>query len=224
MRKNKKWLLFLVIAFPSAFWVILELSTINSKKLPFFGPKQANGKDTIYYELPPVSFYALNANRDPEKKLYDTVNYPILTLCIIKRSYAAEGYRLEGLLDYTQYKKNDIDKIPIVLLGEIGYSPTGSIISNVRDSLRITLPNIEQCYWPSASFDSLNVSFFKEKPIYVDRSFFVLIDKKRRVRGYYDGRYVAEVKRMIGEYRHLRIHEEKKNLVKENEIKTKANE
>jgi len=44
---------------------------------------------------------------------------------------------------------------------------------------------------------------FKEKPFYVDYSFFVLVDKKRHIRGYYDARYAAEVKRLIGEYQPL---------------------
>ena len=38
--KNKKWLLVLIIVFPSLFWLILETSTINSHRLPYFGPKK----------------------------------------------------------------------------------------------------------------------------------------------------------------------------------------
>jgi hypothetical protein len=49
----------------------------------------------------------------------------------------------------------------------------------------------------------------------------MLLDKKRQVRGYYDGRYVAEIKRLIAEYQHLRLKEEKQKILKANEIKTK---
>jgi hypothetical protein len=222
--KNKKWLLFLIILFPSSFWVILELSTINSKKLPFFGPKQLNGKDTVYYSLPSIAFSILDKNGEMRIKEFDTVNYPVLAITFIKRAYAKNGFRVGGLLDYTQYKKHDIDKIPIVLVYSLDFSPLVNTTNNVKDSLKITLPNIEQGFWKSTSFDSLNRSYFKEKPIYIDYSFFVLLDKKRRIRGYYDGRYVAEIKRLLSEYKHLRIKEEKLNLIKENEIKDKSNE
>jgi hypothetical protein len=47
----------------------------------------------------------------------------------------------------------------------------------------------------------------------------VLIDENRHIRGYYDGRYVAELKRLIDEYRHLRLKEAKQKLIDENTIK-----
>ena len=61
----------------------------------------------------------------------------------------------------------------------------------------------------------------KEKPIYVDYSFFVLVDKNRNIRGYYDGRYIAEIKRLTEEYQHLRIKEEKEGMVSANKIESK---
>jgi hypothetical protein len=216
MSKNKKWLLALIIIFPSAFWVILELSTINSKKLPYFGPKTASGKDTNYYSTGPVQFFTRDASRQFHQKLFDTVQYPILVLSFVKPEYSKEGYRIAGLLDYTQYKKNDIEKIPVLLLSPADYA--SNQVSNLKDSLKIDLPNIEQCYWNKSSFDSLNRVYFRQKPYYIDYSFFVLLDKKRRIRGFYDGRYVAEIKRFLGEYKHLRIKEEKNLMLNENEI------
>jgi hypothetical protein len=55
----------------------------------------------------------------------------------------------------------------------------------------------------------------------VDYSFFVLVDKKRNIRGYYDGRYVSELKRLTEEYQHLRMKEEKQNVININKIETK---
>jgi hypothetical protein len=73
--------------------------------------------------------------------------------------------------------------------------------------------------WPEKSYDSLTYGYFKEKPYYIDFSFFMLIDRQRHIRGYYDGRYVSEIKRLIDEYQHLRLKEEKQKLLKVNEIK-----
>lgn len=132
--------------------------------------------------------------------------------------YIKDNYRLEGLLDYTIHKKTEINQLPLVLLFPKPDSST-TIGYNLRDSLKIDLNNIEQSYWKNSSFDSINIMYFKSKPSHVDYSFIVLLDKKRNIRGYYDGRYAMEVKRLLSEYQHLRLKEEKKNLIRENEIK-----
>ena len=81
--------------------------------------------------------------------------------------------------------------------------------------------NITNLYWNHKSYDSLNISYFKQKPYYVDYSFFVLIDKNRHIRGYYDARYVSEIKRLTEEYQHLRLKEEKEQMIKSNTIESK---
>lgn len=222
MMKNKKWLLLLIILFPSVFWLILETSTINSRKLPHYGPKSFNGKDTLFYSVNNLKFLSIQ-NGKPEAKQFDTINYPIAAVVFIKEKYAKENFRLEGLLDYTQHQKSDIDKIPFLLVYE-NSDTTGSNFYNLKDSLHISLSNIEQCFWRKNSFDSINFYFFKEKPVYIDYSFIALVDVKRHIRGFYDGRYSAEVKRLLQEYKHLRIKEEKKIMIQENEIKTKSSD
>lgn len=216
--KNKKWLLLLIILFPSVFWLILESSTINSRKLPHYGPKHFNGKDTDYYSVKAIRFPAVS-DKNILPKLFDTIHYPIIAVVFIKEKYSKDNFRLEGLLDYTMHNKEDIDKIPILLIYPLSDSLHHSF--NLRDSLQIKLNNIEQCYWNNNSFDSINFAYFKEKPIYIDYSFIVLLDVKRSIRGFYDGRYSAEVKRLLQEYKHLRLKEEKKIVQKQNEIESK---
>jgi hypothetical protein len=220
MQKRGKLILFLIILFPSAFWLILETSTINSSKLLYYGPKTLNGKDTVYYSVGDLKFQTL-ANNSLQEKLFDTINYPLVTVCFMQPKYIKDNYRLEGLLDYTIHKKNEINHLPLVLV--FPKTDTTNGIYNLRDSLKIDLPNIEQSYWKQSSFDSINIMYFKSKPSHVDYSFIVLLDKKRNIRGYYDGRYAMEVKRLLSEYQHLRLKEEKKNLIRENEIKDEKN-
>jgi hypothetical protein len=217
MQKKKRLILFLIILFPSAFWLILETSTINSSKLLYYGPKILNGKDTVYYSVGDLKFKTIS-NNFLEQKFFDTLNYPLVTVCFMQEKYSKENYRLEGLLDYTIHKKTELSELPLVLLFPQSDS-SDKITYNLKDSLKIDLPTIEQSYWKRSSFDSLNIMFFKSKPSHVDYSFIVLLDKKRNIRGYYDGRYAMEIKRMLSEYQHLRLKEEKKNLLRENEIK-----
>jgi hypothetical protein len=217
MQKKSKLILFLIILFPSAFWLILETSTINSSKLLYYGPKTLNGTDTVYYSVGNLKFNTI-VNQSLTQKLFDTINYPLMTVCFMQPKYIKDNYRLEGLLDYTIHKKSEISELPLLFLFPITDS-SNTIEYNLRDSLKIDSPNIEQGYWKKSSYDSINIMYFKSKPSHVDYSFIVLLDKKRNIRGYYDGRYAMEIKRMLSEYQHLRLKEEKNIMIKQNEIK-----
>ncbi|MDI9339211.1 MAG: hypothetical protein QM534_01465 [Sediminibacterium sp.] len=214
--KNKKWLLLLIVAFPSAFWIILELSTINSKKLPHHGPKTFNGKDSIFYTVQPAFKHLKDTTLVSET--IDTENYPVFGLMFVSKQHRKEGYRLDGLMEYLKYKKSNIEHLPFIFVAEYG------IDVPVTDDLSFLKPynNTHVYQWETQSFDSLNNVFFKEKPYYIDYSFLMLIDKERHIRGYYDMRYVAEVKRFIDECKHLVIKEEKNKTTQQNEIKTTA--
>lgn len=216
--KNKKWILILIIAFPSLFWLILETSTINSKRLPHYGPKQVISKgDTVYYRIND----ALNPVDEQLglSLIKDSVPYPVYAVMLINDSYRDDSYRLSGLWEYLSYKNQKIEHIPFVLVTE---SENGK--STAYDELKklSKSPNVHFYTSPSNSFDSLAKKYFAEKPYYIDYSFFVLIDENRHVRGYYDGRYVSELKRLIAEYQHLRLKEAKQKLIEANEIKSNS--
>lgn len=216
--KKKQWVLLLIILLPSALWLILETSTINSKKLPFYGPKKVLApKDTQYYQVKD-HFFGFNT-----KDLADTVvntisidEHPLYAIAFLKDNYNTESYRIPGLWEYLNYKKNKIEHIPVFLVVENknGHSEIYEGLKKLNSYNNVFFKNTGRL-----NFDSLNALYFKEKPYYVDVSFFVLVDANRHIRGYYDGRYVAELKRLIDEYQHLRLKEEKQRLLKSNEIK-----
>lgn len=216
--KNKKWLLVLIIAFPSFFWLVLETSTINSKKLPFYGPKTAIAKgDTLYHKVTD-SFYQQDKQDSTQliTETFDQAKFPLYAIVFINSNYRKDSYRLTGLWEYLNYKKQKIDHIPFVLVTEFengrsqGYDELKKLASN---------ENVYFAGWKKSSFDSITKTYFAEKPYYIDYSFFALVDANRNVRGYYDARYVSEIKRLIDEYQHLRLKEEKQKLLKSNEIK-----
>jgi len=218
MMKKKQWILVLIILMPSALWLILETSTINSKRLPIYGPKQINKpNDTTFYTVNP-SFYQFNSN-DSLSGVPENINIeknPLYAIAFIKNKYDNESYRLAGLWEYLNYKKSKIEHIPVFLVVE-----NENKTSKIYDGLK-KMANNENVFFrhtEKLNFDSLNQTYFKEKPYYVDVSFFVLVDAKRQIRGYYDGRFVAEIKRLIDEYQHLRLKEEKSRLIDKNEIK-----
>jgi hypothetical protein len=215
--KNKKWLLILIIAFPSFFWLILESSTINSRKLPFYGPKKIAGKgDTTYFKVSD-QFYNINENSGLTAPSAEPVPYPVYAVIFIDKKYRLDSYRLTGLWEYLNYKKQKIEHIPFVLV-----TASDSGRSSTRDELKklSSSKNVHFYGLPSEDFGALAKSYFEEKPYYIDYSFFLLIDQDRHIRGYYDGRYVSELKRLIEEYQHLRLKEAKQKLTESNEIKS----
>ncbi len=216
--KNKKWLLLLIIALPSVFWIILESSTINSKKLPFFGPKQfnVNTKDTIYYSVP-IQFYE-DALQEKTTNLSAKIE-PIVALMFVKKQYKNDAFRLAGLWEYINYKAEKIKEIPVYIIAENegGHVEIADTLSKLKNAGNLKFLNVNVF-----KFDSVNKAYFKNKPYYVDYSFVVLLDENRTIRGYYDARFVSEIKRLIDEYKHLRLKEAKKQMLENNEIKVNS--
>lgn len=215
--KNKKWLLVLIIAFPSAFWLILEMSTINSNKLPFYGRKQVEASGDTLYQIVNSGFFKLDASStNLVLKNLKTDSFGVFALVLLHEKYRKDGFRLEGLTEYLTYKKSKIMHIPLVVV-----SPDTVGASQIETDLKqLSIHgNVHFLRWPSSGYDSLIQTYFINKPYYIDYSFVVLVDGNRHIRGYYDSRYASEVKRLIGEYQHLRLKEEKQKMSDANEIK-----
>jgi hypothetical protein len=210
--KNKKWLLLLIIALPSTLWILLETSTINSHKLNYYGPKKKTGKDSVYYCVPDT-FRVFPSN---ELVTADTLHDPIYLIMFAKETYSNEAYRLAGLWEYLNYKKEKVEQVPFLIVTEAG--KTAEQNQQGMEELK-KHNNVKVLSMPPLQFDEMNRIYMKEKPYYIDYSFFTMIDRQRHIRGYYDGRYASEIKRLIDEYRHLRLKEEKQKLINENEIK-----
>ena len=112
--KNKKWIFVLIVLLPSLFWVILETSTINSRKLPYYGPKKLNGTDTIFYTVK-STFEKTNENTPFD---LDTTNYPVMVVMFIKDKYVDDAFRISGFWEYVNYKKDKDSKQAIKVLAD----------------------------------------------------------------------------------------------------------
>lgn len=211
--KNKGWIVVVITLLPALIWVLLDVSLIHSKKLNYYGPKRLapNGKDTIYYSVRDLKF--LNNNLDTI--MLDTNQYKAFIMAFIKPEYIKEKFRINQFLTLAHYEPGKIRHIPIFLVYPI---PSDKKFFHLKDSLKITLDNIQSLYLPDSIFQKINQKVFLQKPYYVDYSFAVLIDKNRHIRGYYDWRYADEVKRSIQEFNHLIIKEGYKETLRKNKI------
>ncbi len=215
--KNKGWIVVVIILLPSLIWILLDVSLINSKKLNYYGPKKLanNSQDTIYYSVREELKF-LNHNLDTIAP--DTNQYKVFIIAFIKPEYIKEKFRINQFLTLAHYEPDKIKHIPVFLVYPISL---GKPIFHLKDSLKITLDNIQSLYLPDSIFQKVNQKIFLQKPYYVDFSFAVLIDKNRHIRGYYDWRYADEVKRSIQEFNHLIIKEGYKETLKKNKIEKK---
>lgn len=222
--KNKKLIFLIIVLFPVSLKLLLDFTTVNSRKLSYFGPKTLVNSDTIFYSINPI-FEKLNtdsiSSTTSNKIALDTVQYPFFVVSFIKEDYKKDNYRLAALSEYAQYKKDKIKYIPFIIVTPQEEKNNSSEILELS-KLSEGNPNIQLLHWNKQSFDSLNFSYFKAKPSHIDFSFFVLIDKNRNIRGYYDARYISELKRLIEEYQHLRLKEEKNNLINSTKITPSA--
>jgi hypothetical protein len=214
--KNKKWLLFLIIVLPSSLWLILETSSINSYRLNYFGPKiSTTPKDTTFYSLDPSFKKYSGKNESLVDFKMEKEKYPFYIIMFVKEKYQKEGYRIAGLSEYLLYKAKVVEHFSFFLVCEQDKGKP-----KVQEELKnIPNPNLHFLALKKNEFDSLNFLFFKEKPYYVDYSFLVMVDNNRNIRGYYDGRYASEIKRLSDEYKHLRLRVEKEKMLEKNEIK-----
>lgn len=239
---KKKIILLSIIIFPSLIYFFFELTQANFKKMPYFGPKTVNEKgDTVYWSVPDIFFKKniqsaelrdVNPQTGEEKvtriimsdsMVIDTSRYPVYAIFFLDPKYYREGFKLGGLIDYVKYKTKDLSEVPVFVVSDINRTPRTNLDTGLKgdfDSLKIKLNNFVPLFMNFSNKDKfLSETYFKKKPTHIFDYFMVLIDKKRHIRGYYDPSFNAEVKRMIDEYKHLKIRDEYAQTLKQNDIK-----
>src|SRR5207253_2280599 len=154
--------------------------------------------DTNYYRVTD-RFYPLDDSALHTTEQLSRKDFPLYAIAFINEKYRKDSYRLTGLWEYLNYKKEKVEHIPFVLVTP---SSTGHSVEYNELKKLAQNPNVHFYTWKKNTFDSLVKTYFKEKPYYIDYSFFILVDANRNIRGYYDARYVSEMKRLIEEYQH----------------------
>jgi hypothetical protein len=235
---KKKVILLSIILFPSLIYLLFEMTKANFKKMAYFGPKTVNEKgDTVYYSVPDVYFvskdssYADTSAADMMDKInkldsvqLDTNKFSTYVILFIDPKLKKDGYKLAGIYDYLKYKAKDLREVPLVFISDYpdDFHRPG-LHRGEFDSLKINSVNFYPfMLGPKGSKNTqgfLASTYFKQKPYYVLDYFAVLVDKQRHIRGYYDPTFNAEIKRMITDYKHLKIRDGYAQTLKQNDIK-----
>ncbi len=212
---KKKILLLLILVIPSAIAFLMEYSQVNFKKLPYYGPKSVQNdkpKDTVYYSL----LNHPDSNLLQFSYLRDTAQYPIIVVNFLLPERRKVLYNAGALIDALKYRYERLNFVESFMNVEQSGLDTasqilGDIVQNYKNLHLFSYSTLNEKQF-------LDRTFFFQKPYYIDYNFLILLDKKRRVRGYYDPRYAAEIKRMYEEFKHLKIHDEAKDTRTKNRL------
>lgn len=181
--------------------------------MAYFGPKSisANG-DSVYYRVPEFQLKtekgdSLNSNELPSVYLIGFIN----------ESYKTQGYNLKGIIEYFHLKQKDIEEVDLI----IAHPSDSAKHLNYRDTLQLKNKKVTFVSYNRLDENKIISTYFPNVEKQALPFFIVLIDANRNIRGYYNPKLVAEVKKMIQEFKHLRLKESKKELQEQNKLEQK---
>jgi protein SCO1 len=182
---------------------------IKEKPLPILGERDFNGKDTVYHTIADFQFL----NQDSVLITNETVNGKIYiadffftscrTICPIMKSQMLRIYQ-----DY----KND----PEVLILSHTIDPEYDTVGLLRDYAKRLGVTSKKWYFLTGNKDDIynmaSKSYFttahedkNEDQGFIHSGAFLLVDKKQRIRGQYDGTKEAEVDRLLKDIEKLKL-------------------
>ena len=199
-----------ILVLPSLFYVILSTGEHQIGRAPFFGPKQLHPTkkikrdipDTIFYQVPDISFETLNG----ESKQLSDIGDQLTVLHFYCLSCYESNFRVIEQVDklYERFK----DKPEVTILSIAIDS------ADTKENL-LELPNfnVGEGNWKvwrlDGEWENIATSALLMEEDYnkngLDKSTLVLLDGKRHIRGYFDGKQYVETNAAIDAIKALRF-------------------
>lgn len=195
------------------FYLLLTLLAAGAcrkaKPLPIYGERKVAGTDTVYHTIAPFSFLNQDSNWvTPEtfrNKIYvaDFFFTSCRTICPKMKTQMLRVYEATrnlpdvGILSHTiDPVYDDVPRLRD-FAGRLGVaSARWHFVTGNQDSIYHLA---QTSYFATAMEDSTEPDGF------IHSGSFLLIDKDRRIRGRYDGTQEADVNRLIGDIKRLRV-------------------
>ncbi len=181
----------------------------RAKPLPIYGERKVSGTDTVYHTIAPFSF----VNQDSARVTRDTFRDKIYvadffftscrTICPIMKTQMLRVYEATESMPDVLILSHTIDPMhdDVAKLHDFAdrlgaSSARWHFVTGVKDSIY----HIAQTsYFATAMEDQTEPDGF------IHSGAFLLVDKKGRIRGKYDGTVEQEVNRLIGDIKRLRL-------------------
>lgn len=191
-----------------AFGLLLFSCKPKASTLPIFGERQVEGTDTVYHHIAPFKFVdqdsSLITNADFKDKIYvaDFFFTSCRTICPIMKTQMLRVYEATKDMPDVLLLSHSIDPEydTVALLHDFAQrlgveSKRWHFVTGVKDSI---YKIAQTSYFATAMEDK------SEPDGFIHSGAFLLIDKKGRIRGKYDGTKEEDVNRLVGDIKLLR--------------------
>ena len=203
-RAKQLLILFLILIFPSLFYVILSGTDHDIVGLPYYGPKEVNASgDTIYHEVSNLSQF-LQKNEQPVPD--SLLNGKIKIVSFLENN--EQSFRVMEQLKSTAERfqdKNDVLILTLYNQNETDREEINNILNTYKSGTKgwhflitpetLTLQNFAR--------EELFVS--QETKLQNEMTAIVLLDDENRIRGYFDGLQYVETKELRNAVKALRF-------------------
>lgn len=188
--------------------ITLLASCSKENDLPVFGEREVVGTDTVYHTIAPFQFVdqdsavITNANFKDQIYVADFFFTSCRTICPIMKTQMLRVYEATAEMPDVKILSHTIDPEydTVALLHDFAErlgvtSNRWHFVTGVKDSI---YKIAQTSYFATAMEDK------SEPDGFIHSGAFLLIDKKQRIRGKYDGTKEAEVNKLIADIKKLR--------------------
>jgi hypothetical protein len=220
--------LFAILILPTLIYIYFALGVPKAARAPFFGPRKAvqvtdkNGNpktDTAYYTVP--HFITGTAGG----QVFDTRSLEGQLYIAIFISQDSLGKILPILAEDMRTNRGSYKYAKYVFIYK---SANDSVLSgpDLSADMRLGRDTVYTLLVTAAKFDSLHHDYFipepgRPKDPWATWSDAVLVDYKGRIRGYYNIRYAAEVKKMKEDIKFINFRDRSAETVEKTTIEKK---
>ena len=196
------------LIYPMIIGLLLLSCIAREEKLPIFGEREVEGTDTIYHTIAPYSFVdqdsSIITNETFRSKVYvaDFFFTTCRTICPIMKTQMLRVYEATSempdvlMLSHTIDPEYDTVALLHDFADRLGVeSKRWHFVTGVKDSI---YKIAQTSYFATAMDDKTEPDGF------IHSGAFLLIDKKQRIRGKYDGTKEEDVNRLIVDIKRLR--------------------
>lgn len=220
MNKRAKQLLilFLIVIFPSLFYVILSGTDHDIVGLPYYGPKEVNEhRDTVYHRVNELSeFETANGQKVPDSLLSGKIKI-VSFLENNERSFRVME-QLKNTAERFQ-DKNDVIILTLYNSNELKEKRIKKINHTYRSDL--------EGWHFLITTDRISLHDFARNELFISRenesahemNTIVLLDDENKIRGYFDGLQYVETKELRNAVKALRFKKLRPLKNRENERK-----
>lgn len=192
--------------------ILLSSCQVRETKLPIYGEREVVGTDTVYHTIAPFAFVdqdsAWVTNETFKDKIYVTDFFftTCRTICPIMKTQMLRVYEATAEMPDVKILSHTIDPEydTVALLHDFAKrlgveSNRWHFVTGVKDSI---YKIAQTSYFATAMEDKTEPDGF------IHSGAFLLIDKKQRIRGKYDGTKEEDVNRLIIDIKRLRRDED----------------